>query len=65
MEAGRAESAALKCGRRLLERANQIGNRLGFPDGLRWKVHMKGTFNAQDQLGAGETVDPQIALDAA
>jgi hypothetical protein len=49
----------------LFERSDQILDRLGFPDRLCWKVDVKSPFDAQDQFGTGEAVDPEIALDAA
>ena len=49
----------------LFERADKIIDGLGLPDRLCRKMHMKSSFDAQDQFGAGEAVNSEIALDAA
>ena len=49
----------------LFQRLHEIMNGFGLADGLSRQPHAKCTLDSQDEFGAAQAVDPQIALDAA
>jgi hypothetical protein len=61
----RFESKSPSRGTGPFQRYYKIPNGFGLADRLRRQSHAKCTLYSQDELGSSQTVDAQIALDAA
>ena len=64
-EGRKLDAAGLEVARRtLLDRLEQIGDRIHFGDGIDGKTHAEFALDAQHQFGAAERVDAEIAVEA-